>query len=159
MNLVYLLKEGRSEDCSAFYVAEKTDLILCTESPKKSELTESADRSIARKAEALALGHHRRPPRRLDKQCLLIEVHIQDPEYPHSGTPKNTHPGTLHSPVPTSLVTLMDRYARSWMAFLQTNVCASERTPHAPSQMLQVAGRGFADLLRTPLKRSSQNTP
>jgi hypothetical protein len=41
MNLVYLLKEGRSEDCSAFYVAEKTDLILCTESPKKSELTES----------------------------------------------------------------------------------------------------------------------
>ena len=79
MNLVYLLKEGRSEDCSAFYVAEKTDLILCTESPKKSELTESADRSIARKAEALALGHIERPPRRLDKQCLLIEVHIQDP--------------------------------------------------------------------------------
>jgi hypothetical protein len=52
MNLAYLLKEGRSEDCSAFYVAEKADLILCTESPKKSELTESADRSIARRAKS-----------------------------------------------------------------------------------------------------------
>jgi hypothetical protein len=40
VKLAYLLKEGRSEDCSAFYVAEKTDLILCTESPK-SELTDS----------------------------------------------------------------------------------------------------------------------
>ena len=55
MNLVYLLKEGRSEDCSAFYVAEKTDLILCTESPKKSELTESADRSIAREGHSKPL--------------------------------------------------------------------------------------------------------
>src|SRR5215213_6847411 len=49
----------------------------------------------------------------------------------------------------------MDRYARSWMFFLQTNVCASERTPHAPSLMLQVAGRGYAELLRKPIRRSS----
>jgi hypothetical protein len=27
-------EEGRSEDCSASCVAEKTDLILCTDSPK-----------------------------------------------------------------------------------------------------------------------------
>jgi hypothetical protein len=33
------------------------------------------------------------------------------------------------------------------MFFLQTNVCTSERTPHAPSLMLQVAGRGYAELL------------
>ena len=41
----------------------KTDLILCTES-LESWLTTSADRSIARRAEADALGHDRRPPRR-----------------------------------------------------------------------------------------------
>jgi hypothetical protein len=111
MNLVYLSKEGRSEDCSAFYVAEKTDLILCTESPKKSELTESADRSIARKAEALALGHHRRPPRRLDKQCLLIEVHIQDPALPRPDTPGISPPGAPFGPALVPLVTLMYRYA------------------------------------------------
>src|SRR5215204_3868537 len=74
-------------------------------------------------------------------------------------TPKNTSPGTLHSPVPIPLVTPMDRYARSWMFFLQTNVCASERTPYAPSLMLQVAGRGYAELLRNPTRRSSQNSP
>src|SRR5829696_3853211 len=51
----------------------------------------------------------------------------------------------------------MDRYARSWMSFLQTNVCTSERTAHAPSQMLQVAGRGYAELLRTPFWRRSHN--
>jgi hypothetical protein len=39
VNLAYLLKEGRSEDCSAFYMAETTDLILRTESPL-SELTD-----------------------------------------------------------------------------------------------------------------------
>jgi hypothetical protein len=53
----------------------------------------------------------------------------------------------------------MDRYARSWMFFLQTNVCILERTPHAPSLMLQVAGRGYAELLRKPRRRSSQNFP
>jgi hypothetical protein len=71
----------------------------------------------------------------------------------HSLTPvplKTAAPGALHSPTPIPLVTPMDRYARSWMSFLQTNVCASERTPHAPSLMLQVAGRGYAELLRTP---------
>src|SRR5215216_3740606 len=41
------------------------------------------------------------------------------------------------------------------MFFLQPNVCASERTPHAPSLMLQVAGRGYAHLLRKPIRRSS----
>src|SRR5215208_3443022 len=112
MNLVYLLKEGRSEDCSAFYVAEKTDLILCTESPKKSELTESADRSIARKAEALALGHHRRPPRRLDKQCLLIEVHIQDPAEPAPIPLQSPLQAPRSAPPPLELVTPMYRYAR-----------------------------------------------
>ena len=77
MNLAYLLKEGRSEDCSAFYVAEKTDLILCTESPK-SELTDSADRSIARRAKSSSCVSHRAAATSaLDKQCLLIEVHIQ----------------------------------------------------------------------------------
>src|SRR5215217_5145920 len=91
-------------------------------------------------------------------ECVELEfseVHIQDPEYPHSGTPQNTHPGTLHSPVPISLVTLMDRYARSWMFFLQTNVCTSERTSYAPSLMLQVVGRGYAELLRNPNMRTS----
>src|SRR5829696_5797451 len=67
--------------------------------------------------------------------------------------PQNTHPGTLHSPVPISLVTLMDRYARSWMFFLQTNVCTSERTSYAPSLMLQVVGRGYAELLRGSVNR------
>jgi hypothetical protein len=33
-------------------------------------------------------------------------------------------PSTLHSPLPVPLVTPMDRYARSWEFFLQTNVCA-----------------------------------
>jgi hypothetical protein len=41
------------------------------------------------------------------------------------------------------------------MFFSQTNVCASERTPHAPSPMLKVAGQGFAELLRNPTRRSS----
>src|SRR5215203_4454762 len=72
---------------------------------------------------------------------------MQDSAYPHPGTPGNTRLGTLHSPAPIPLVTPMDRYARSWMIFLQTNVCASERTPHAPSLMLQVAGRGYANFL------------
>jgi hypothetical protein len=61
----------------------------------------------------------------------------------HSLTPvplKTPAPGTLHSPAPIPLVTPMDRYARSWVFFLQTNVCTLERTPHAPSLMLQVAG-------------------
>jgi hypothetical protein len=44
------------------------------------------------------------------------------------------------------------------MLFLQPNVCTSKRTPHAPSLMLQVAGRGYAELLRTPLRRCLQNT-
>src|SRR5215213_9658014 len=75
----------------------------------------------------------------------------------HSLTPlplKTPSPGTLHSPAPITLVTLMDRYARSWMFFLQTNVCISERTPHAPSLVLQVAGHGYAELLRKPSCRS-----
>src|SRR5918995_1614185 len=56
--------------------AEKTDLILCTES-QKSGLTESADRSIAREGHRAAVAlAKRRPPRRLDKQCLLIEVRL-----------------------------------------------------------------------------------
>src|SRR5215212_655323 len=75
----------------------------------------------------------------------------------HSLTPvplKTPAPGTLHSPGPTPLVTPMDRYARSWMFFPQTNVCAPERTPHAPSLMLQLAGRGYAELLRACLVSS-----
>ncbi len=54
----------------------------------------------------------------------------------HSLTPvplKNIRPGTLHSTVPIELVTPMDRYAPSWMSFLRTNVCTSERTAYAPS--------------------------
>src|SRR5215211_3216853 len=50
----------------------------------------------------------------------------------------------------------MDRYARSWMFFLQTLVCTSERTPHTPPLMLQVAGLGYAELLRKPIRRSSE---
>src|SRR5215211_3727092 len=76
----------------------------------------------------------------------------------HSLTPaplKTPAPGTLHSPAPVPLATPMDRYARSWMFFLQTNVCASERTPQAPALMLQVARRGYAELLRNPISRSS----
>src|SRR5215208_6514203 len=42
------------------------------------------------------------------------------------------------------------------MSFLQTNVCTSERTPHDPALMHQVSGRGYADLMRTPLWRSSR---
>jgi hypothetical protein len=37
------------------------------------------------------------------------------------------------------------------MFFLQTNVSTSERTPQAPSLMLQVAGQGYAELLRNPI--------
>src|ERR671913_2313838 len=61
----------------------------------------------------------------------------------HSLTPlplKTPAPGSLHSLAPIPHVTPMVRYARSWMFFSQTNVCASERTPHASSLMLQVAG-------------------
>src|SRR5215203_5976379 len=72
---------------------------------------------------------------------------------------KTPAPGTLHSPAPIPLVTPMDRYAHSWMSFLQTNVCISERTAHASSLMLQVAGRGYAELLRTQIRRTSQNSP
>jgi hypothetical protein len=42
----------------------------------------------------------------------------------HSLTPlplKTPAPGTLQSPAPIPLVTPMDRYARSWMSFLQTS--------------------------------------
>jgi hypothetical protein len=42
---------------------------------EESRLTRSANRSIARRAErAVGLDHDIEPPRRLDKQCLLIEV-------------------------------------------------------------------------------------
>jgi hypothetical protein len=82
---------------------------------------------------------------------------MQDSAYPHPGTPENTRLGTLHSPAPIPLVTPVDRYARSWMIFLQTNVCASERTPHAPSLMLQVAGRSYAELLRISLPHARVN--
>src|SRR5215217_9507515 len=37
-------------------------------------------------------------------------------------------------------------------SFVQTNVCTSERTPQAPSLMLQVVGRGYAELLRKPIR-------
>src|SRR5919107_3489751 len=53
----------------------------------------------------------------------------------HSLTPvplKTPAPGTLHSPAPVPLVTPMDTYARSWMSFLQTNVCTSEREHPTP---------------------------
>src|SRR5215207_10676642 len=88
-----------------------------------------------------------------------IRYYVWNPPNIHHGGhhAKHPSPGTLHSPVPIPLVTPMDRYARSWMLFLQTNVCASERTPHAPSLMLQVAGHGHAELLRTPSTRSSGN--
>src|SRR5829696_2771256 len=52
----------------------------------------------------------------------------------------------------------MDRYARSWMSFLQPNVCTSERTPYAPSLMLRVAGRGYVELLRMRIRQTSQNS-
>ena len=43
---------------------------------KESELTtQSADGSMA-KGTTVALGYHRRPPRRLDKMSLLMEVRI-----------------------------------------------------------------------------------
>jgi hypothetical protein len=71
---------------------------------------------------------------------------------------KTPPPSTLHSPVPIPLVTPMDRYARSRMFFLQTNICVSERTPYAMSLMLQVAGRSYADLLRNPNMRTSENS-
>src|SRR5215213_11700447 len=80
----------------------------------------------------------------------------------HSLTPvplKTPAPGTLHSPTPIPLVTPMDRYARSWMSFLEPKVCISERTPHDPSLMFQVSGGGYAELLRTPRRRSSQKAP
>ena len=38
---------------------EKTDLILCTESPNRERLPESANRSVARRAEQLAFIPHR----------------------------------------------------------------------------------------------------
>jgi hypothetical protein len=41
---------------------------------EESWLTKSAHRSIARRAQAVALVHDTQPPRRLDKMCLLIEV-------------------------------------------------------------------------------------
>src|SRR5919112_1468874 len=70
---------------------------------------------------------------RLRQQPLLFthsrghypEVHIQDPEYPCPYTPRITPPSVPHSPAPLELVTPADRYARSWMFFLQTNVCSS----------------------------------
>ena len=72
----------------------------------------TANRSIARRAEDTCARPHRRPPRWLDKQCLLIEVHIQDPAYPHPDTLGIPSPGTPYSPAPLELVTPMYRYAR-----------------------------------------------
>jgi superfamily I DNA/RNA helicase len=40
------------------------------------------------------------------------------------------------------------------MSFLQTNVRTLGSTPYAPSLMLQVAGRGYAEVLRTLIRRS-----
>ncbi len=40
---------------------------------KECELPESANRSIARRAHSYCVRTTQRPPRRLDKQCLLIE--------------------------------------------------------------------------------------
>jgi superfamily I DNA/RNA helicase len=40
------------------------------------------------------------------------------------------------------------------MSFLQTNVRTLASTPYAPSLMLQVAGRGYAEVLRTLIRRS-----
>jgi hypothetical protein len=58
-------RKDRSEDCSTLVEPEKKDLILCTESPE-SELTDSADRSLAREGhEQLRLCHRDQPPRRL----------------------------------------------------------------------------------------------
>src|SRR5215213_1207084 len=57
----------------------KTDPMMHRALPSR-ELPESANRSIARRAQrAVASTTRRPPPRRLDKQCLLIEVRLQDP--------------------------------------------------------------------------------
>jgi hypothetical protein len=44
------------------------------------------------------------------------------------------------------------------MFFLQTLVYTSERTPHAPSLMLQVAGHGYVELLRKRIRQTSLNS-
>jgi hypothetical protein len=67
--------------------------------------------------------------------------------------PESYVSGTPHSPAPLELVTPMDRYARSWKFFLQINVCTSERTPLAPSLMLQVAPSGRRPVLRVVVRR------
>src|SRR5829696_4040140 len=46
----------------------------------------------------------------------------------HSPAPiplQSSPPGAPFGPAPLELVTPMDRYVRSWMFFLQTNVCTS----------------------------------
>jgi hypothetical protein len=64
---------------------------------EKSWLTESADRSIARakgREKAVVLDHDPGPPRRLDKQCLLIEVRrapVLCPRHPRSRALLCTH--------------------------------------------------------------------
>jgi hypothetical protein len=121
----------------------------------KKPLDKSAARYSGERAGARGLGPfraliHRSAWNRNSRKSISKIV--------HSLTPlplKTAAPGALHNPAPIPLVTPMYRYARSWMSFLQTNVYPSERTPHAPSQMLQVAGRGYAELLRTPYSGSS----
>jgi hypothetical protein len=54
----------------------------------ESELTRSADRSIARGAEKPLASTTIGPPRRLDKQCLLIEVRIPDRAYRSARAPE-----------------------------------------------------------------------
>src|SRR5215210_2659610 len=72
-NLVHLSRKT-ARKIAAPLARIKTDLILCTESPKKSELTDSADRSIARRADSSRVHHRDDRHVGLDKMCLLIEV-------------------------------------------------------------------------------------
>src|SRR5215208_2215189 len=53
--------------------AEKTDLMLCTE-PHKRGLTEVRIEALREGQNGWRSHHTAGPPRRLDKQCLLIEV-------------------------------------------------------------------------------------
>src|SRR4051812_43416573 len=74
-NLVHSLYEERPIGrLQRLLGSPKRRISQCTESPNREcELTESANRSIARRAQLLRSAATK-PPSRLDKQCLLIEV-------------------------------------------------------------------------------------
>ena len=71
-------KRDRSEDCSVFDESEKKDLIMHRVTEERTHRECGWKHGEGHGVVAL---DRKEPPRRLDKQCLLMEVGIRDPVY------------------------------------------------------------------------------